>query len=245
MESNLSNDLKALRLHYTAENQSQLIRNWENEFATPTMILQKLTELELVEKCRRSTDRRLRAAKLGSFKQMADFDWSWPDELNHNQIEKILKLDFLDSKRNVILGGAQGLGKSMIAKNLGYQAVMRGKTVLFTTASKMILDLGSQEGNLALQRAFKKYETPDLLILDELGYLSFDCKAADFIFEIVNRRYEQGAMVITTNLAFRDWGNVFPGAACLTALVDRLTHNAEIVKLTGKSFRMKESTEKK
>ena len=241
---NLSEDLKILRLHYTAENKDHLIKNWESESTSPGDILQKLTELELVEKSRRSTDRRLRSAKLGTFKQMANFDWSWPEGINHNQVEKILKLDFMDSKRNVILGGAQGLGKSMIAKNLGYQAVMKGKTVLFTTASKMILDLGSQEGNLALQRALKRYESPDLLILDELGYLSFDCKAADFIFEIVNRRYEQGSMVITTNLAFRDWGNVFPGAACLTALVDRLTHNAEIVKLTGKSFRMKESVDK-
>lgn len=243
--STLYEDLKTLRLHYTAENLDAVTETWGGSKYTPLEILTKLTELELVEKSQRSTNRRLRSAKLGSFRQIAEFEWGWPEAIDKEQIERLLKLDFLEFKRNVILAGAQGLGKSMIAKNIGYQAVLKGKSVLFTTTSRMILDLGSQDGNQALQKALKRYESPDLLIMDELGYLSFDCKAADFIFEIVNRRYEEGSIIMTTNLAFKDWGTIFPGAACLTALVDRLTHNAELVKVLGKSYRMKETLGKK
>ena len=141
--------------------------------------------------------------------------------------------------------GPQGLGKTMIARNLGHFAVMSGYTCLFTTASVLAIDLGAQESRHALQRRLKHYESRDLLIIDEIGYLSFDCKAADFIFEIVNRCYEKSAICISTNLVFKDWTQVFPGAPCVTAMIDRLTHHAKIIKIAGDSHRLRETKAKK
>ncbi len=192
-----------------------------------------------------STERRLQEARLGHYRAMADFDWQWPQEIDRPAIEELLTCAFVERHRNAIICGPQGIGKTMLTRNIGHSAVMVGHTVLFTAASKLVIDLSSQESAAALQRRLRYYERPHLLLIDEVGYLSFDHKAADFIFEIINRRYEHGSIVITTNLAFKDWHKIFPGAPCITAMIDRLTHLAEIVKISGDSFRVKESTAKK
>jgi DNA replication protein DnaC len=189
----------------------------------------------------RGTDRRLKEARLGRFQPMKDYDWNWPKEINRAAVEALFTPEFLESRHNLILAGAQGLGKTMIARNLGHYAVVNGYSCLFTTASALTIDLGAQESRHALQRKLKYYESRDFLIIDEIGYLSFDTRAADFIFEIVNRRYEKAAICISTNLAFKDWAQVFPGAPCVTAMIDRLTHNARIIKIAGDSHRLRDS----
>lgn len=109
----------------------------------------------------------------------------------------------------------------------------------------MVLDLGSQESTAALQRRIKHYTAPDLIIIDELGYLLFDHRSADLMFDIVSKRYERGSIVITTNLAFKDWGNIFQGAAYVTALIDRLTHHCQVIKISADSYRTRESIQAK
>jgi len=241
----LYDELSELRLHYLAQNLDSFVDQAESAKTSPKDILSRMAELELVERSRRSTDRRLKEAKLGRFQPIQDYDWQWPKEIDRSAIEALFTKDFLESRKNVILAGAQGLGKTMIARNLGHYAVMSGYTSLFTTASALAIDLGAQESRHALQRRLKHYESRDLLIIDEIGYLSFDCKAADFIFEIVNRRYEKSAICISTNLAFKDWTQVFPGAPCVTAMIDRLTHHAKIIKIAGDSHRLRETKAKK
>ena len=241
MDATLKESLKKLRLNYLADNYEDFLTGAEKTTNSAKELIDRIVNLELVEKARRGTERRVRAAKLGKFKHLSNFDWNWPRGVNKEQVEILMKGDFIAKKRNLILAGAQGLGKTQIAKNIGYQALMTGKTVLFTTASDLVLGLKAQDNHVDLNRQLKKYVNPDLLIMDELGYLSYDCQAADMIFEVVNRRYENGSMLITTNLGFKDWNTVFPGAACLTAMIDRLTHHCEVIKIEGKSYRLKES----
>lgn len=241
----LYDELSELRLHYLAQNLDSFVGQAESAKSSHRDLIARMAELELVERSRRSTDRRLKEARLGRFQPMQDYDWNWPKEIDRSAIESLFTPEFLESRKNVILAGAQGLGKTMIARNLGYYAVMSGYTCLFTTASSLTIDLGAQESRHALQRRLKHYESRDLLIIDEIGYLSFDCRAADFIFEIVNRRYEKSAICISTNLAFKDWAQVFPGAPCVTAMIDRLTHHAKIVKIAGDSHRLRETKAKK
>lgn len=244
MENATITGLSQLRLNYLAENFEDFISGCDKGNMTAISVIERMVSLELVEKSRRGTERRLKQAKLGRYKHFTDFDWSWPKGLDQKKIEKLMNCDFIDQKRNVILAGAQGLGKTMLAKNIGHEAILKGKSILFSTASNLVMTLKAQGNQLDLNRSLRKFVSPDLLILDELGYLSYDCQAADLIFEVINRRYETGSIIITTNLAFKDWNQVFPGAACLTAMIDRLTHHVDIIKIEGNSYRLRESSRK-
>lgn len=191
----------------------------------------------------RSLERRIAAAKLGRFKDLADFDWNWPTSVDRAQVEELRTLDFIDAKRNAIFVGPNGVGKTMIVKNLAYQAALQGHTVLFTTASAMLNDLGSRESSRALQTAMQKYCRPTVLAIDEVGYLSYSNRAADLLFEVVTQRYESKPILVTTNRGFKTWDTMFPNATCVVTLVDRLVHHAEVVTVAGKSWRLKESQE--
>ena len=139
------------------------------------------------------------------------------------------------------LVGAQGLGKTLLAKNIAHQAVLAGHSALFTTAADLLLDLNGQETARALERRLRHYTRPALLVIDELGYLAYDARAADLLFQLVSRRYEHRSLLITTNLAFKHWDTVFPNASCAVALIDRLTHHVEILLIEGQSYRRREA----
>jgi len=241
----IQENLAKLKLHYLAENLDDFLIHAQKKSMTPLEIIDRFSELELVEKSKRRVEHRIKAARIGKFKPMNQFDWDWPKEIDRHTIESLLKLDFIKTQHNIFFAGAQGLGKTEIARNIAWNAATKGYSVLFTTASKLIMDLSSMDGTAALERRLKRYEKPDLLVIDEIGYLSFDHKSADLIFEIVNRRYEKGSIVMTTNLAFRDWHQIFPGAPCVTAMIDRLTHHCHIIKLAGPSYRSKEAKEQR
>ncbi|MBK8975060.1 MAG: ATP-binding protein [Planctomycetes bacterium] len=192
----------------------------------------------------RSLERRVRNAKLGRFKTMADFDWQWPEKIDRDHVDDVLGLGFMDENANVVIAGPNGVGKTTIAQNLGYQALMKGHTVLRVTASEMLNDLAAQESSVALARRLRRYCNPALLIVDEIGYLSYDSRYGDLLFEVVSRRHELRSTVLTTNKAFSEWTEVFSNASCVTALIDRLVHRAEIVKIEGRSYREKEAHER-
>lgn len=205
--------------------------------------LEMLLSWEHKERKQRSLDRRLHSAKLGHFKSLDVFDWQWPDKIDEQAIQALMQLDFLTTASNIILLGSNGVGKSTIAQNLGYQAVMQGHTVLFTTAANMLNDLAAQDGDNALRRRIKHYARPAFLIIDEVGYLSYSNRHADLLFEIINQRYEQHSTLVTTNRPFGEWNEVFPNAACVVSLIDRLVHHSEIIAIEGASYRMKEAKE--
>jgi len=172
---------------------------------------------------------------------MADFDWNWPSAIDRPLVDSLLNLDFLEGARNVVLVAPGGLGKTMIAQNIAHRAVLAGRSVLFLSAAQLLLDLGAQESARALDRRLHYYAKVGLLVLDEVGFLAFDNRNADLLFQVVSRRYEKKSLVLTTNLAFADWHTVFPSATCATALVERVVHRADIVKIEGESYRLRES----
>ena len=201
-------------------------------------------ETEEAERRRRSLERRIHNARVGAFKPMVDFDWKWPKKIHRASIDELFTLQFIDEGANVILLGPNGIGKTMIAKNLTYKALLRGHTARFASASDMLNDLAAQQTSGALARRLRRYCNPALLAIDEVGYLSYDNRYADLFFEVVTRRYENRSVVLTTNKPFAEWAEIFPNAACVVTLVDRLVHRAEIIQITGDSYRLKEAKER-
>ena len=206
--------------------------------------LARVIDIEDAERARRSLKRRLDDTRLGAFKPLADFDWNWPERCDRALVEELFSLNFVEEGANVVLVGPNGLGKTMLLKNLAHQAVLQGHTARFTLASDMLHDLAAQDSSVALARRLRRYTTPTILAIDEVGYLSYDARYADLLFEVVTRRYQNRPILLTTNKAFGEWNQVFPNAACVVALIDRLLHRAEIVALEGKSYRLKEAKER-
>jgi DNA replication protein DnaC len=207
---------------------------------SPHQVLEQLVHEETAERARRSLERRLRLSGIKRFKPMADFDWSWPTKIERDVVERALTLDFLPEARNLVLLGSSGLGKTTIAKNICRAAVLAGYSVLFRPAPALLEDLQRQspEGR---RRKLRTYTNVGLLCIDEVGYLSFDDKAGDLLYEIVNRRYEHKSIIVTTNQAFKEWNTVFPNATCIVTLLDRLLHHADVTVIEGESYRVRES----
>jgi DNA replication protein DnaC len=178
---------------------------------SPRQILEQLAQDEAADRSRRSLERRLRLCGIKSFKPMADFDWTWPTSIERDIVERALALDFLHEARNLVLVGTNGLGKTMIAQNICHAAVMAGSSVLFRSAPALLEELHRQspEGR---RRKLHWYAGVGLLCIDEAGYLSCDDKAADLLYEVVNRRYERKPVIVTTNKPFKEWNQVFPNA---------------------------------
>ena len=237
----LTSNLQRLGLPHTAEHLNDLVARATQKRWSPVVLLETLVQAELDERARRRLERQLRAARLGRFKAMADFEWDWPKQLHRPTVERVFSLDFVAKGENVILVAPQGLGKTMLTKNLLHQAVLAGHSALFITASDLLLDLSSRETARALERRLRAYTRPHVLAIDEIGYLAYDSHAADLLFQIVSRRYEHRSIVVTTNLAFQDWHTVFPNASCAVALIDRLTHHAELIPIEGESYRRREA----
>jgi DNA replication protein DnaC len=203
-------------------------------------LLEELVRVEAAERSRRSLERRLRNSGIKSFKPIADFDWSWPSQIEREVIERTLTLDFLAESRNLVLVGRNGLGKTMIAQNICHQAVLAGHSVLFRSAAALLEELHRQTSE-GRRRKFRTYANVGLLCIDEVGYLSFDDKAADLLYEVINRRYERKPVILTTNRPFKEWNEVFPNATCIVTLLDRLLHHADVTLIEGESYRVRES----
>ena len=241
----LYKQMKQLKLHYLLESLDDFVAEGTRGRWGPREMVEALIAREADEQQRRSIERRAKEAHIGRFKPMDQFDWAWPDAIDREQIERLLAHDWIPRAENWILAAAQGLGKTMVAKNVAHRAVLAGHSVLVTTAAAMLLDLRQQDGPRALQSRLRKYASPKLLVVDEVGYLSHDAASADLLFDVVSRRYETGAILLTTNLGFSEWPKHFPGAACVTAMIDRLTHHGEVATIEGKSYRLKEAQERK
>lgn len=225
---------KYLKLH-------GLIEHWQDvensEWLTPLITWEETARAE------RSQEMRLNNAKLGRFKSLSEFDWSWPEESHREVVEEWMKFNFIKDHTNLILCGPNGVGKSTIARNIAYQAVLEGYTALFTTAGKMLNELAALDSDNALRRRIQYYVKPQLLIIDEVGYLSYSNRHADLLFEVITRRYEEKSTVITTNKPFAQWKDIFPNAACIVSIIDRLVHHSDIINIKAESYRLKEAKE--
>jgi len=236
-------DIDALRDRIQRLGFFGLLASWNDIALEPW--LPKLVALEEQERKRRSLERRLRAARIGSFKSITDYDWTWPKRVDREAIDELLSLKFVEDGVNAVLLGPNGVGKTMILRNVAHQAALRGHTIRFTTASDMLSDLAAAESSVALARRLRRYVQPRLLCIDEVGYLSYDNRYADLLYEVVTRRYDgPRSIVLSTNKPFAEWSEVFPHAACTVTLIDRLLHRAEIIDIAGDSYRLKEAKER-
>ena len=227
----------ALRLH-------GLVAHWHELTEQQLSWLQSMLRWEELERQHRGLQRRLSAAHIGRFKPLADFDWNWPEQCDKAAVSEPMTLEFINETVNIVLVGPNGIGKSMIAQNIVHHAVMHGHSALFVNAAHMLGELAACDGDNALRRRLKHYAHPTILTIDEIGYLSYGNRHADLLFEIVNRRYETKSTIVTTNRPFTEWGEVFPNAACVISIVDRLIHHSEIIVLEGESYRIKEAKER-
>jgi len=206
--------------------------------------LEPLVLAEEDERDRRSLERRLKEAQVGQFKPMSQFDWDWPEQIDREQIEELFTLDFLRNKFNAVIVSTNGLGKTMIAQNLASAALGQGYKTKFVKASQMLNHLAECDGAGARARRLKNYCTPDLLVIDEVGYMNYDNRYADLLYEVISGRYQKASTLVTTNKGFKQWGEIFPNAACVVTMVDRLVHQSETVLIEGESYRQHEALER-
>lgn len=240
MTSDLTDGLKKIGLEGLSSQLPDFLARAAKSRMAPLTVLEELLRVETLHRSRRSAERRMRAARIGPFKPMADFDWNWPKKVERDVIDSALSLDFVRNRRNLVLLASNGLGKTMISKNIASLAVQAGFSVIFRTAAEILSDL-SCDSPLRRNQRIAFYARPDLVCIDEVGYLSYDDRAADLLYEIVNRRYERRSLLVTTNLHFADWRTIFPSATCLSTLLDRLTHHADVTLIEGASYRTFES----
>ena len=205
--------------------------------------VERVIGIEDRERKRRSLERRLTNARIGPFKPIADFDWAWPERIDRPLIEELFSLAFVRDATNIILVGPNGVGKTMLVKNLLHHAVLNGFTARFTMASDRLHELAAQDSDASLSRRLRRFTGPQLLAIDEVRYLNYDNRYADLLFEVVTRRYLTVPVLITNNKPFSEWADVFSSAACVVTLVDRLIHRSEIVQLDGESYRLREAKE--
>ncbi|MCA8180700.1 MULTISPECIES: IS21-like element helper ATPase IstB [Burkholderia cepacia complex] len=233
---------EALRARAKALRMNGLLEHWSEVEGADWIA--PLLKWEEDERTHRSLQRRFRDARLGHFKGLGDFEWAWPKRIDRGAVEELMSLSFLADATNVVFTGPNGVGKSTLAKNLANQALVAGHTVLFRSASEMLGELAALDSDSALRRRLHYYAAPDILLVDEVGYLSYTNRHADLLFELISRRYEARSTIVTTNKAFADWSEVFPNAACVVSLVDRLVHRAEVISIEGESYRLKEARER-
>lgn len=235
-------NLEQLRARALALRLNGLLEHWD-DVGTADWVA-PLIQWEEDERDRRSLVRRLRDAHLGKFKALADFDWTWPQRIERPAIEELMSLSFMKYASNIVFLGPNGVGNSTLAMNVAHQALVRGHTVLFATTSQMLGEVAALNSDSALRRRLRRYARPDILVIDKVGYLSHSNRHADLLFELISRRYQNHSTIVTTNRPFAEWSEVFPNAACVVSLVDRLMHRAEVIAVEGESYRLKEARER-
>jgi DNA replication protein DnaC len=239
--NDLRTRLAALGWKATSESLDDLVVSATKKRLGLVEALELIVALEEKHRAQRGLERRKSLSKLSKFKPLADFDWNWPTKIDRPLVESLIALDFLDDARNVVLVAPSGLGKTMIAQNIVHQAILAGRTALFISATELLLDLGAQDSPRSLENRLRHYAKIGLLAIDEVGFVPYDGRNADLLFQVVSRRYEKKSIVLTTNLAFGEWNTVFPNAACATALIERLVHHSDIVTIEGESYRIREA----
>lgn len=237
MTTDIADGLRGLGMCASREAILALLAHATKGRMSPAQVVEQIVLLERRERDARNLASRTKKAALGAMKALDRFDWSFPRVIDRPGYEQLLTLDFAARGHNVLFRGGSGVGKSTLAQNLGQCALENGKSVRFSSVNEALADLLKQESLPAVERRLKRYTSPDILILDELGYLPGDARSGDLLYTIISRRHERASTIITTNLAYKQWGTIFPGAACVVALVDRFAQHCRVFDIDGDSWR--------
>lgn len=237
----LRRHLQQLKLPFILEHFEELARQAAAEQWSHVEFLARLIEGEDALRQDRACQRRIKNARFPVLKTLEQFEFAWPTKINRPAIQNLFRLKFIEDKANAIFIGGVGLGKSHLAVALGLAACYAGIRVRFATAIDIINSLSAAQNAGRLARELRTYTRPDLLVIDEVGYLPIDKHGADLLFQIISGRYERGSIVLTTNKVYKHWPSIFNNDSTLTsAILDRVLHHAETIIIEGKSYRMKD-----
>lgn len=236
--------LGALRLPFTLANYSSFAHSAADKQWSHVQFLQELIAGEAAARADRRVERLIAQARFPVLKTLERFDWEWPTKINRMMIQNLFHLDFVRQRSNVVFIAGTGLGKSHLMTALGHAACLAGYSVLFTGAIEIINTLTLAHTTGQMKSALAHYVKPQVLCIDELGYLPIDKFGADCLFQIISHRYERGSTLFTTNRVYKQWAGIFNNDAVLTsALLDRVTHHAQTVLIEGKSYRARDQVE--
>lgn len=236
----LDQNLEYLRLRRIAEIHTEAAAEAGRKGLSHLQFLEHIIDEEATARFERSVQAKIKRARIPVHKTIDNFDWTFPKKIPRQRILNLLDLEFITSRKNVILLGPTGVGKSHLAQAIAYQACLAGIPTLFSTAIDIINQLNASLSDKSFIRTLKRFTSPGLLVCDELGYLPVDKQGADLLFQIISARYERGSIVLTSNRAFKDWGKTFNNDNTIaSAVIDRLAHHSEVILIEGDSYRMK------
>lgn len=247
MEQKLTRQLDFLGLPYLREEFNKIIEEAVKKKMPIQEFFTSIIEAEAAAKMQRVTERRIAQARFPQKKYIDNFDWNYPEKLDVELVRYLFTLKFLEGeyKKNVAFIGLCGLGKTHLMLALALEACCKGYSVVFDTAANIVNRLSAAQAEGDIMKALRYYSKPDILAIDEIGYLPIDKRGANLLFQVFSSRYEKGSIMLTTNKAFKDWGDIFNDSTTASAVLDRILHHCEVVLIEGKSYRMSHRTNKK
>lgn len=236
----LMTDLKSLRLPAMAE----MLDSYAKQAASSSMsyvdFLGGLVSEEVSHKEQRSVQNRIKSARFPVLKSLDDFDYAFQPSIDKKKVGELSNLRFIDNNENILFLGPSGVGKTHVSTGLGVRACESGYKVLFTTLNDMVSVLMASMADNSFPSKLRQYVQPSLLIVDEVGYLPVSKEGANFLFQVVAKRYETGSIILTSNKSFADWGEVLGDSVIAAAILDRLLHHSTVFSVRGDSYRLRE-----